>query len=44
MLNEARVLLTAAHVIESMLGPLASYLTPERVQAAAAERSSGSMY
>ncbi|MFZ5895030.1 MAG: hypothetical protein ACOY0T_28480 [Myxococcota bacterium] len=36
VLNEARALLTAAHVIESTLGPLAWYLTSERVQAAAA--------
>lgn len=35
-LNEARALLTAAHVIESTVAPLAWCLTPERVQAAAA--------
>jgi hypothetical protein len=36
VLNEAHALLAAAHVIESTLGPLAWYLTSERVQAAAA--------
>lgn len=35
-LNEARALLTAAHIIESTVGPLAWCLTPEKVQSAAA--------